>query len=107
MSSKTIIPEVEIEIGDNLYLQIKDVSFLPCRPAYISGLPEDSYPEEGAEADWKNENAQLVIKTFEKKLDAIGRSYYKCISEKEFPVDDSFVYEYYDQIIEAIEQGEE
>jgi hypothetical protein len=106
MSSKTIIPLVEIELADNLYLQIKDVSFIPSKKGNTVALPENSYPNEPSECDWKNENAQLVIKKFEKKWDAIGRPFYKCVSEKEFPVDDSFVYEYYSDIIEAIENME-
>lgn len=59
---KMIIPEVEIEIGDNLYLQIKDVSFIPFKKGYISGDYEDCYPDDPAEADWKDENCRLVIR---------------------------------------------
>jgi hypothetical protein len=104
---KTTIPFVEIELADNLYLQIKDVSFIPSKKGVYNRRPENCYPEDPSEIDWKNENAQLVIKKFEKKLDFLGKSYLKCISEKEFPVDDSFVYEYYSDIIEAIENMEE
>lgn len=105
---KIIIPIVELEIGFDLYLRITDVSFIPGRPAYINGRPEDCYPEEPAECDWSKDNAHLVIK---KKV-FIGMSVrypskkaYR-IDEHEFDVDDSFVYEYYDKIIEAIENGE-
>ena len=107
--SKMIIPEVEIEIGENLYLQIKDVSFIPFKKGCTSALPEDSYEDEGADCDWLKENAKLVIKKFEYKLapynnPLTGKKTKRLISEKEFPVDDSFVYEYYEQIILQIEE---
>jgi len=111
MSSKTIIPEVEIKIGNNLYIQIKDVSFIPADKGVYSIRLEDCYPPEPAECDWKNENAKLVIKKFEyvetdefaKQILGINKAK-KLVSEKEFPVDDGFVYEYYDQIITAVEE---
>ena len=62
--SKMIIPEVEIEIGENLYLQIKEVSFIPFKAGYISGRPEDCYEDEPAECNWKDDNCKLVIKDF-------------------------------------------
>jgi len=107
--SKMIIPEVEIEIGDNLYIQIKDVSFIPFKAGYISGRPEDCYPEEPAECDWKNENAKLVIKKqiltgWETENDISVRKAITRTDEKEFDVDDSFVYEYYNQIISQVEE---
>jgi len=105
---KYIIPEVTVEIGDNLYLRITDVSFLPAVKGVTSALPEDCFPDEPAEYDWRNENAKLIIK--EKIF--IGMSKDNKIKkyewkEKEFPVDDGFVYEYYKQIITAIEEEEE
>jgi len=105
---KIIIPEVEIELGDNLYLRITDVSFLPAVKGYTSGMPEDCYKGEPAECDWKNENAKLIIK--EKIFIGMSKDNktkkYEW-KEKEFPVDDGFVYEYYEQIITAIEEEEE
>jgi len=105
---KIIIPEVEIEIGDNLYLRITDVSFLPAVKGYTSGMPEDCYPDEPAEIDWDNKNAQLVIKEFKFKptMENSRMRFVDSVKEKEFPVDDSFVYEYYEQIITAIEEEE-
>lgn len=109
--SKMIIPEVSIGIGENLYLQIKDVSFIPFKKGCTSALPEDCYEDEPAECDWKNENAKLVIK--KKRITGYADStLYPMIkkvalydiSEKEFEVDDSFVYEYYEQIILQIEE---
>lgn len=106
--SSIIIPEVEIEIGDNLYLKIKEVSFIPKDTGYISGRPEDSREPQPAECDWKNENAQLVIRktvfVCTERVDEMTiRKIYRQ-DEKEFPVDDSFVYEYYNDIITAIEE---
>jgi len=111
MSRKCIIPFIEVEIGENLFIQIKDVSFIPGKPAYISGRPEDCYEAEPAECDWLNENAKLVYK--EKKVDMTytemmeyrkaNRPFKYKIIEHEFMVDDSFFYMYYDQIIETIE----
>jgi len=110
--SKMIIPEVEIELGDNLYLQIKDVSFIPFKKGVTDRLPWDCYEDEPAECDWVKENAKLIVK--EKKIDMTytemmnyrkeGRPFkYKTI-EHEFSVDDSFFYMYYDRIIEQIEE---
>jgi len=109
------IPLVEFEIGDNLYIQIKDVSFIPAIKGRYSGDPYDCYPAEGAECDWIDENAKLVYK--EKKCDMnftemmeyrkSNRSFKYRTIEHEFSVDDSFFYMYYDLIIEAIENMEE
>lgn len=114
MSKKCIIPEVEIGIGENIFIRITDVSFIPTRPAYISGRPEDCYEAEPAVCDWGKENAQLVIRKYEYVptdmfvRDILRREKVKrLVSEKEFPVDDSFVYEYYQDIITAIEEMEE
>jgi len=105
---KYIIPEVTVEIGDNLYLRITDVSFLPASKGVTSALPEDCFPDEPAEASWLHSNAQLVIK--EKIFIGMSKDNktkkYEW-KEKEFPVDDSFVYEYYEQIITAIEENKE
>lgn len=110
MSKKCIIAEVEIKIGENLYLRITDVSFIPSSPAIISGRPEDCYEAEPAECDWKNENARLAKK--KKKLINLQDVLCGCApivqtTTSEFPVDDSFVYEYYQDIITAIEEMEE
>jgi hypothetical protein len=84
------IPEIEIEIGDNLYLQISDLTFTPFKKGYISGPPEDCYEDEGAEADWKDEDCQLLL--IKNKIN----HYYD--------IDSNFVNEYYDQIILACEE---
>ena len=110
MSSKTIIPEIEIKIGDNLYIQIKDISFIPAKKGVYDALPENCYPDEPAEADWLKENAKLVIKkkkvtNFSQVLEGakgITKEY-----EYEYIVEDDFFCEYYDQIIKAIEEMEE
>lgn len=111
----TTIPRVEIEIGENLYLRIENVSFLPRQIGYIGGRPEDCYPDEPAECDWQAKNAKLIYK--EKKCDMTytemieyrkaNRPFkYKTI-EHEFTVDDNFFYLYYETIIETIENMED
>lgn len=101
------IPELTIEIGDNLYLRIKDVSFIPMQVGKFGGLPENCYPDEPAEIDWKDENACLVrsvTKIVELHVKSNGEnSRFKTV-EEEFPVDDSLVYSYYDEIITQIEE---
>jgi hypothetical protein len=105
---KHIIPSVDINIGEDLFIRITDVSFIPAVRGCYSAAPEDCYEDEPAECDWNSKNAKL-IKT-EKIF--IGMSQDKKTKkyewkEKEFPVDDSFVYEYYDAIIESIEEMKE
>jgi len=90
---KIIIPLVEVEIGENLFIRIKDISFIPAERGVTSALPENCYPDEPAEIDWLKENAKLIIT--------------KGKDEKEFDIDDSFVCEYYDLIIENIENMED
>jgi hypothetical protein len=106
---KIIIPEVEFSIGENLYLRIENVSFLPATQGRYSGAPEDCYEAEPAECDWLEHNASLVlVKRVMKKMNyadiMTGKKPEYEIVRKDFPVDDTFVYEYYDQIIEAIEE---
>jgi hypothetical protein len=105
----TTISRVEIEIGDNLYLRIDNVSFLPARPGYISGRPEDCYEDEPAVAEWKDEDCKLVIK---KKVCSNFGNIFKDgkvqfeDKEYDFECDPSLAAEYYEQIIETIEEGE-
>jgi len=105
---KMIIPKVSIELGDNLYIQIKDVSFIPFKAGYISGRPEDCYPEEPAECDWKDENAKLVIKKRVRLtsntdlLNSLKLEY--GIKEYDFDCDPALAAEYYEQIISQIEE---
>jgi len=102
---KIIIPVVEIKIGNDLYLQIKDVSFISFKKGRFDYRPDFSYPDEPAECDWKNENAKLVIKKYGYvQAPSTKGMIKKLIFEKEFPADDSFVYEYYEQIILQIEE---
>lgn len=59
------IPEIEIEIGENLYLQISDLTFTPFKPGYISGPPEDCYEDEPAECNWSDKNVKLFFTDIE------------------------------------------
>lgn len=104
---KITIPRIEIEIGWNLYLRIENVSFIPFKAGYISGRPEDCYEDEGADADWKDEDCKLIIK---KKVCSNfgnifkdGKVQFKDV-EYDFDCDPSLAVEYYDQIIEACEE---
>jgi len=47
------VDQLEIEIGDNLFLRISDVTLTPGRPGRYSGAPEDCYEDEPPELDWK------------------------------------------------------
>jgi len=109
MMSKMIIPEVEICIGENLYLQIKDVSFIPFKKGVTSALPENCYPDEPAQASWKDENCRLIIKKKEMErplgwyqLRGIPVKMIK--KEYDFDCDPALAAEYYDKIIEQIEE---
>jgi len=106
--SKMIIPEVEIELGDNLYLQIKDVSFIPESKGVYNKLPEDCYPAEPAEASWKDENCRLVIKKkkMTNSLDFLNMGVKPIFDTKEydFDCDPALAADYYSLIILQIEE---
>lgn len=106
---KIFIPEVEIEIGDNLYLRITELSFSPAIPGYISSRPEDCYEPVPACASWKDENCHLTKKSKKIKGPIFGEGG-KMEFENvtlDFMCEPALSEEYYDQIIEAIEQGAE
>ena len=79
------ISEVEIEIGDNLFLHINDLDFTPETPDYISGPPEDCYQGEGAGVDWKDENCTLIYRSKEYSImkcpEGLSGHYYEEILE--------------------------
>jgi hypothetical protein len=50
---------VEIEIGENLYLQVYGEKLTAGSPGYTSGRPEDCYESEPAELEW---NGQQLVK---------------------------------------------
>lgn len=78
------IDQVEIEIGDNLFLRISDVTLTPGRPGRYSGAPEDCYPEDPAEIDW---NACRLVK-YSGKIESL------------FQCDDLLSNEYYDELLD-------
>ena len=105
---KTTIDRVEIEIGDNLFIRIDNVSFIPSKAGYISGRPEDCYEDEPAECSWRDEDCKLIIKkktciTTHMEMLKGMKPQFK-IMEFDYECDPALAAEYYDLIIEAIEQ---
>lgn len=105
-----IIPDVKLEIGENLYLKFGDVEYTIGAPAYTSGLPEDCHDGEASEVDWKDENVKLVIEKIEYDL-VLGRTYKKGerpasrIVEVEYSCEPALAVAYYDELLEFIEEG--
>jgi len=82
------ISQVEIEIGDNLYLRISDVTLTAGRPARISGRPEDCYPEDPAEIEWKYQHLIRYSKYNGKPV------------ELSSGLDDNVANDYYDELLD-------
>lgn len=99
---KIIIPEVEIEIGENLYLRLREVTFFPGDSGKFSGAPEDCYPPTDPEIDWKDENAMLIIRKVKyiKKGDIVEKD----VKEYDYPVEAHFTGEYYDLLLDRAEE---
>ncbi len=67
--------DYDIVIGECSY-NIRIIHYYPGKPAYINGLPEDSYPEEFPELEWEaatgNENTDYLINNLsEKEIESI------------------------------------
>jgi len=104
MSKKIIVPEVDVEIGENLFLRLKEVRYFPGDPGKTTGAYEDCYPPTDPEIDWKDENACLLIRKVKYVTTDGGKSTAKKVDEYDFSIDPSFVCEYYDAILEATEE---
>jgi len=106
------VVDVELEIGENLFLRIDNVSYVAGEPAYTSGLPEDCHDGSSAEVDWKSDDAKLVYKqsqidmTYAEMMEfrKMDKPFKYKIVEHEFPVPDDLAVLYYDQIIDYIEE---
>ena len=81
--------DIQIEIGEDLYLKIENAKFTPGKPGYISGRPEDCYEAEPPEIDWPEKDVYLKS------------------GEYKFPCPDGFATLYYEQLLEeAIKTAE-
>ncbi len=90
------IDQLEIEIGDNLFLRISDVTLTPGRPGRYSGAPEDCYEDEPPELDWKYSYLIKYSKYNGKPV------------ELSSGLDDMVANEYYDELLDAaLEYAEE
>lgn len=90
------IDQLEIEIGDNLFLRISDVTLTPGRPGRYSGAPEDCYEDEPPELDWKS---QCLVKYSKYRGEKV---------ELTSTIDNNFTAEYYDELLDtALEYAEE
>lgn len=84
--NKLYVPRVELEIGEDLYLVVSNIDYIPGDPGKYSGLPEDCYEATGPEVYWKNEDAKLMygelrsVFSFEKmrSVREIHDHYYNC-----------------------------
>jgi len=104
MSKKITIPEVDIEIGNDLYVRIKEVSYTPGAPEVRYYKDGSGSPADSPEIDWVE--SMLVIKKFEyiPKPSFNGRTTKVLKDEYDFSVDEEFANNYYDAILEATEE---
>ena len=78
--------KVRIEIGENLFLEVL-LKYTPPKAGYISGPPENCYPDEPSEISWEDADVWLVA------VDTSGK-------EKMFLAPDEFSNVYFDMICE-------
>lgn len=80
---------IQIEIGEGLYLKIKNVKYTSGSSGYTSGRPEDCYEAEPPEIDWHEKDVYLES------------------GEYTFPCPKGFAILYYEQLLEeAIKTAE-
>lgn len=46
---------------NNIEYNVEIDNYYPGRPAYISGLPEDCYPEDSDEIEWHADTGEILI----------------------------------------------
>lgn len=75
----------QIELADSLYLEVRNIDYIPGDPGKYSGLPEDCYEATGPELDFKNEDCYLLFKETktihryeQKPIKEIVDHYYEC-----------------------------
>lgn len=106
MSKKITVPEVDIEIGENLYLRLKEVSYYPGSPAVMYYKDGSGSPEDPAEIDWK-EQCLIIRKVSYKNVysEILNKNVMsKDINDYDFSIDDEFANNYYDELLEATEE---
>ena len=95
--------DIKYEIGNNIFISIKNVSYVPGRLGHFSGRPEDCYPDEPAEIDWKDEDCKIVVEFTEPKL--VDGKTVRVKKEKEFDCDPELAYHFYTELIEETEEA--
>jgi len=84
------IDNIEIGIGDNLYLRIDNIKYSPGTRGKFHGLPENWEEPEGPEIEFENHNCYLIHKKEKKEL--------------AFPAPEYFADNYIEDIIIACEE---
>jgi hypothetical protein len=93
---KSIIMNIDVPIGDNLYLRVDNLKYTPGTPGYISGRPEDCYEAENSEVDWDDKDTYLVYKIM--KIIKNGDKKSQGFVEHVYKAPDKFSDHYYDDI---------
>ena len=74
---------IQIEIGEGLYLKIKNVKYTSGSSGYTSGRPEDCYEAEPPEIDWKESDAFLILNdVLFRAPEGFSELYYDLLLEK-------------------------
>lgn len=73
-------------------IRVEITYYSPKKEAYISGAPEDCYPEEPAEVEWDypqdiDQFIPTVIRTFDSLQDVIERQLIELLENKEIDYD--------------------
>lgn len=108
MGRSVLLEKVEIEIGDNLFLEVKDVLFNPGTDGYISGLPEDCYEATDPEIEWTGSedtvsiiHRETIYKTRSNPNDPLIKLGDK---EKSYKVSAYFANHYYEELLTEAEE---
>lgn len=99
---KITIPEIEIELADNLFLRIREVEYIPGEPTVMYYKDGSGYPGSDAEIDWKE--TALIIRKVKYVTNDGGKSTKKEVREYDFEIDGEFANNYYDELLNRAEE---
>lgn len=101
---KLYVPRVELEIGEDLYLVVSNIDYIPGDPGKYSGLPEDCYEATGPEVDWKDEDAKLMYREHRSVFSMEKMTKVREVVEHFYPCPKNLAGHYIDAIIDACEE---
>lgn len=55
------MPKIELEIGENLFLRIEFVDYVPMKAGRYCDIPEKCYQDEPSEVNFDDDDVKLVV----------------------------------------------